>query len=98
MSDQDGQADCQQKNKQADEARRRASFQKLRRSRQQRREESVAAQHAGLMLSDLVELASFRRDRHAVAFEINVNALRAVSRAFAARFAPVAKCASALDA
>src|SRR6266849_1793702 len=94
MPDQNGQADRQEKKEQTDEAGDGPTLEKLRRARQQRREESVPTHHAGLMLSNFLELAPFGRDRNAIALEINVNALRAVGRTFAARFASVAESPS----
>src|SRR4029077_9464690 len=61
-------------------------------------EELVPPQRAALIVDDLVELLALRRQRDAVALQIDVDALRAVRGALARGLAAVAERAAAFDA
>src|ERR1051326_625012 len=82
----------------ADRAGEGAAFQELAGAGDERAEKLVPRQRAALIFDDLVELLALRRQRDAVALQIDVDALRAVRGALARRLAAVAERAAALDA
>src|ERR1041385_2314395 len=96
--DQHRQRDEEEKEEDADDAGERAPFEELPRAGDERAEELVPRRHAALIVDDLFELLALRGQRHAVALQIDVDALRAVRGALARRLAAVAERASALDA
>src|SRR5207302_4602849 len=65
---------------------------------EKRGEQLIAREDAGLVLVHFLELRPLRIERHAVALEVDVNALRAVGRALPRRLAAVAVRPAALDA